>query len=85
MNLSEGGIFLATTSLLEVGTQLQLYLASVERTVEVQGVVAWTRSEGTAEGPPGMGVRFTEMESSQRAHIEQILDSKRAELRKGSR
>jgi uncharacterized protein (TIGR02266 family) len=82
MNLSEGGIFLATTSLLEVGTQLQLYLASSERTVEVQGVVAWTRSEGTDEGPPGMGVRFTEMENSQRSHIEQILDTKRAELRK---
>jgi uncharacterized protein (TIGR02266 family) len=84
MNLSEGGIFLATTSLLEVGTQLQLYLASSERTVEVQGVVAWTRSEGTDEGPPGMGVRFTEMENSQRSHIEQILDTKRAELRKSN-
>jgi len=81
MNLSEGGIFLATASLLEVGTQLQLYLGSAERTVELQGVIAWTRSEATEEGPPGMGVRFTEMDNAQRSQIEHILDSKRAELR----
>jgi uncharacterized protein (TIGR02266 family) len=81
MNLSEGGIFLASTSLLEVGTQLQLYLGSAERNVELQGVVAWTRGEATPEGPPGMGVRFTEMDNAQRTSIDQILDAMRVELR----
>ncbi len=76
MNLSEGGIFLASTSLLDVGTHLELTVANGETAVDLQGVVAWVRAESTPEGPRGMGVRFTTTSNDQRAQIEHNLDTK---------
>ncbi len=78
MNLSEGGIFLASTSLLEVGTHLELTVANGETAIDLQGVVAWTRAESTQEGPRGMGVRFTSISNDQRTQIGHILELKQA-------
>ena len=75
-DLSEGGIFVATVSLLAIGTPLTVSFSfppNIE--IEAEGVVAWTR-EGAAfdsDLEAGMGIRFTRLSPSALAAIQEFM------------
>ncbi len=79
-NISEMGIFIRTDTLLPEGTRLSLSFALEGGTekLALEGEVAWLsrpRSQDTARGPAGMGVRFIRLSAEQR---ESIVDLVRA-------
>ena len=58
MDVSRGGVFVATFDPLPAGTQVTLFFMLPSGVhVEAPGTVRWTR-QGTAHEPPGMGVAF---------------------------
>jgi uncharacterized protein (TIGR02266 family) len=67
-NLSCGGVFLVSDTVLEVEAKLSLYLANVGRgpdaVMPVEGAVAWTRKEEQNHAPKGMGIRFVNLPDS---------------------
>jgi len=72
-NISEGGIFVATSRPLDVDTPLWLAIAAEPRPVlEIAGRVAWVRGP-RAPGGPGMGVRFEEVSRDQHRRLEALL------------
>lgn len=71
-DVSSGGLFVATTDPLAVGTELSVSLVLPSGAqVIVDGVVAWVR--GPNAGVEGMGIRFTSMGPAARAAIERFL------------
>jgi uncharacterized protein (TIGR02266 family) len=75
-DLSEGGIFVATVSLLPTGTPVSLSFSFPGGIrVDAEGEVAWTR-EGVAfdsELEPGMEIRFTHVSSDAVAAIQEFM------------
>jgi len=77
VNLSRGGLFIASETLLKVESQVTVYLSQIgpssEGLLEIRGVVAWVTERGAPEIalPRGMGVQFTEYPSN----VEGKLDS----------
>jgi len=68
-NLSEGGLFLRTSTPLSEGSKAMVRFGS-ENSIEASATVVWSRADGDG-GPPGMGLRF------------ELIDEKRlSELRK---
>lgn len=67
-NLSRGGIFVATTAPLPVGTRLQLriHIDQTGSELDVAGVVVTNHVGPTGTREPGMGIRFSE-------HVPEIL------------
>lgn len=65
-NVAEGGLFVATHALLPVGTRLMVRFSlpgstsSSEALVEVR----WVREECFSRLPPGMGLRFLQLDPS---------------------
>lgn len=60
VNLSKGGLFIETTTPLPPGQSIDLrVLTPEEETIELQGVVAWVRTqeESSPGDPPGMGIQ----------------------------
>ena len=55
-NLSEGGLFLRTSTPLERGAHALVRFGG-EQPIEAQARVVWSRIEGH-DGPPGMGLEF---------------------------
>lgn len=78
-NISEGGIFIATTQILDIGTQIKFPLAlpSMLEPEQVEGVVKWVRREGRADAnvPSGIGIQFTQISDSFKARINQYIQS----------
>lgn len=60
VNLSNGGLFLATERLVPLGTRLDLLLDFAEegRVVKATGVVVWENGKARPKQPRGFGVRF---------------------------
>lgn len=75
-NLSEGGFFVATHILQDIGEQFQfsIRLPEINRFVKGVGEVRWHRSrdEG-ADSPAGMGIRFVELEEGSREALDEFL------------
>lgn len=68
-NLSEGGLFLRTSTPLSQGSKATVRFGQ-EPAIEAQATVVWCRADGE-QGPPGMGLKF------------EVIDQKRLdELRK---
>jgi uncharacterized protein (TIGR02266 family) len=60
-DISEGGLFVATSDLLPIGSEIDLrFTLPSGQAVDVQGVVRWRRelNDGQPEIFPGMGVQF---------------------------
>jgi uncharacterized protein (TIGR02266 family) len=75
-DLSEGGLFVRTQRPSPPGTPLQLELQDRKgRSVELEGTVAWVRSEPDGRGPPGMGVAFHSLSDWDRALIADLVES----------
>jgi uncharacterized protein (TIGR02266 family) len=79
-DVSEGGLFLVTDRPLAPGTPLHLELEAAGRQVEVEGVVVWLRESEGATGPPGMGVRFDNLDESERRAVAELVENALADL-----
>lgn len=71
LNLSRGGLFVETTHDLPLGTTLEVaFRIPSAGDVALAGVVAWRREAGSPDGPPGLGVEFTDIS----AQLGQVID-----------
>jgi uncharacterized protein (TIGR02266 family) len=70
-NLSEGGLFLRTSTPLECGARTMVRFG--EPNIEAAAEVIWARSTDGTEGPPGMGLRFVDVDESRREKIRQMI------------
>jgi uncharacterized protein (TIGR02266 family) len=81
-NVSEGGLFVATHSLREIGSIIRLtfQLPDRPRPIEVDAVVRWIRLfNDTSDVPPGLGLQFIEL-SDEDAHAIRGFVERRAPL-----
>jgi uncharacterized protein (TIGR02266 family) len=78
-DISEGGIFVATRETVPVGTKLTFELKLGSGTIQVNGVVRWTRPynelmEGVA---PGVGVEFVNLHPKIAQVVNAFIDKRR--------
>lgn len=75
LNLSEGGVFLATKKTLPLGTEVHLTLQlKAEKTeVSVGGIVQWVCLED-GPLPEGIGIYFADLDGNQRAALQRFID-----------
>lgn len=72
-NLSEGGLFLRTSTPLARGSRAYLRLRNGEAAeVEASATVVWARGEET-DGPAGMGLQFEPLDTSTAEHLRRII------------
>jgi uncharacterized protein (TIGR02266 family) len=82
-NLSEGGLFLRTSTPLQSGAHAVLrFGVGDEAEVEARAVVVWSRGEGDL-GPPGMGLRFEEADQAKLDQIRRIVLGERKNKKPG--
>lgn len=77
-NLSKGGIFLETTHLLPIGTQLTLRFAipGASEPIETEAKVMWIRPQALEAGlPPGLGLQFEGLEERMGAIIDELVQN----------
>jgi uncharacterized protein (TIGR02266 family) len=68
VNLSRGGLFVETFQELPIGAQVAVnFRIPGAGEVALSGVVAWRRDPSSPDGPPGIGVEFTDI-TSQLSH-----------------
>jgi uncharacterized protein (TIGR02266 family) len=75
-NLSAGGVFIATHRLQKVGSKIDLSLRmpDSDETFDLVGEVRWVRVyNAQSDTPPGLGVRFIELEPRVAAAIGRFL------------
>lgn len=83
MNMSDGGLFVATHNVVPVGTTLALHM---ELPFEPEPIVAiaevrWTRAfTNQDEIPPGLGLQFVEISPTALAKIRRFVDTIREPL-----
>ncbi len=77
-NLSEGGLFLRTSTPLERGARAIVRFGG-DHPVEAAARVVWSRVEGQG-GPPGMGLMFEEVDEARRDAIRRIVETERHQL-----
>lgn len=72
-NLSEGGLFLRTSTPLEAGAHAELRLGGGElQEVQARAIVRWARGDD-AGGPPGMGLEFERLEDVTLASLRALI------------
>jgi uncharacterized protein (TIGR02266 family) len=74
-NLSEGGLFLRTSTPLERGARAVLRFGS-DQSVEAEARVVWSRVEGQG-GPPGMGLVFERVDERVLDALRRLIDAER--------
>jgi len=75
-DISEGGIFVATHCLMELGRAkgIEFSLPDDNEPVRVQGVVRWVREYlPGSDGTPGMGFQFIDLRPEDRQRIESFV------------
>lgn len=77
-NLSEGGLFVRTSTPLDRGTRAVLRFGADG--LEATGIVVWSRMAGQG-GPPGMGLVFGELADHVRSAIRRLIDEDRSPSR----
>jgi uncharacterized protein (TIGR02266 family) len=78
-NMSHGGLFIATHQLKPVGERLEfsVHLADCEEPIRGLGEVRWVRVFSESSNvPPGMGVRFIDLDDESTARIEEFLSKR---------
>ena len=79
VNLSRGGVFLASDTLLDVGSRPTLYLAGIggdeTEVMELTGEVTWRTERGVPEAdlPRGMGFRFLDLSNDVREKLDSVV------------
>lgn len=76
-NISEGGLFIATSASFPLGERLRVRLSLMGgEPREYLVVVRWVRPEGGASGlPGGMGVKFLDLPEWERTRLQNFVDS----------
>jgi uncharacterized protein (TIGR02266 family) len=75
-NLSEGGMFLRTSTPLEMGARMKLRLHSPgSREVQTRATVVWNRDRWQGERPAGMGLKFEGMDSEALEELRRIISA----------
>lgn len=75
-DLSEGGVFVATHNILEVGTVIDLEFSIPDNgpPFNVQGEVRWAAEYNeSSDGHPGLGVRFISLSETDRQRIDRFV------------
>jgi uncharacterized protein (TIGR02266 family) len=73
LDISEGGLFVATYTPIPIGTRLVLCFELPDGTsVEARGEVRWVRPEAMDGERPGVGIKFTELPPDVRERIADI-------------
>lgn len=73
LDISEGGLFVATYSTIPIGTRLVLSFDLPDGTnVEARGEVRWVRTETNDSERPGVGIAFTELPPGVRERIGEL-------------
>lgn len=83
MNMSEGGVFVATHAHLPVGSKLLLnmLLPFEKAPIVVQAEVRWTRDyTGQREVPPGLGLQFCDLDPVVMRKIRKFVGTMREPL-----
>ncbi len=78
-NMSVGGVFMATHLLKPLGElmELTIHLPGHEEPVHARGEVRWVREYNEANNvPPGMGIRFVEVDAASMQAIDRFLASR---------
>ena len=76
LDVSTGGVFVATYDAAEPGTAVTLYFVLPDgHVVNAEGVVRWTRAQ-SGDSPPGMGVAFTRISAESLGHITSFCESR---------
>ncbi|MGC4090294.1 MAG: TIGR02266 family protein [Polyangiaceae bacterium] len=77
-NLSVGGVFVATHQVRPVGEKVEVSIHLPDGTeVRATGEVRWTRLfNAESDMPPGMGLRFTELNTGADKAIERFLQQR---------
>ena len=73
MDISNGGVFIATVKLVAIGTPMDLFFRlPTGESIEAQGVVRWVREvdDKRPEMMPGLGVQFVELSSEAKTAVE---------------
>ena len=80
-DVSSGGLFLATNELREIGDIIEFGLQLGEGKTEIQlrGEVRWVReaNDWTTDVPPGMGIKFLELDPRVAEKIDAFIQSTR--------
>jgi uncharacterized protein (TIGR02266 family) len=78
-DISEGGVFIASHEVMEVGTKLQFELKLGKGTLVCEGEVCWVRepSEYLDGVVPGMGVRFLDLPENVATAINNFIQERR--------
>lgn len=71
-NISQGGLFVRTSTPLETGARAVLRFGQ-DAGVEASAVVVWARVDGDA-GPPGMGLRFEPGDAGRDQAIRRVVE-----------
>jgi molecular chaperone DnaK len=79
-NLSPGGMFIRSRTPQPVGTlvKFEVQIAGGVRVLRGTAVVRWVRETANAEGPPGMGLQFQELDPDTQALITRMLQLSKA-------
>jgi uncharacterized protein (TIGR02266 family) len=73
-DLSEGGVFLRSDLLFEVGESLSLEIPlAAGETLAARGRVAWVTRGGAGDTPAGMGIEFERLSPQDRRRLTQSL------------
>ena len=73
-DLSEGGAFLQSDLLFEVGESLSLEIPlATDETLAARGRVAWVTRGGNDKSPAGMGIEFDQLSPQDRRRLTQSL------------
>lgn len=76
-NLSEGGLFLRTSTPLEQGAKAIVRFGLGDSAeVEARAIVVWSRAEGE-DGPHGMGLKFEDVDGHKLEQIRRIIEGER--------
>jgi uncharacterized protein (TIGR02266 family) len=75
-NLSEGGLFVESPSLLDPGTPLRLEIdpGNGQTPIGLDGVVVWCREFSNLDGPAGFGVRFQNLEAEAFTSLIRVIE-----------
>ena len=73
-NMSRGGLFLETETLLPIGHEVTIRLTVPEaEPVEVTATVAWRREQADHDGPPGFGLEFGDLTTAIGGHVDALV------------
>ncbi|MCK6571142.1 TIGR02266 family protein [Myxococcota bacterium] len=80
-NISEGGLFIATSRLLPLGSKIHFSfrLSGGGEAVGIYGIVRWVREHGpmTEDAPAGMGVQFVDLAPAVAEQVNQFIRRQR--------